>query len=160
MRKALLAFTLAAIAGAGVALAQSNAITVSASTSTTAACTALDAGAGVTLSEMEGYSVTISADRTDGGVQTILATAGTMDCCFYGAISADALGKASGFRWMDCPPSLDVSVSTACVTGKRDCALGSFLTPDGYGRIAYVPNAVPVDGGATLTTTVTARRRK
>lgn len=160
MRKALLAFTLAALAGAGVALAQSNAITVSSSTATTVACTALDAGAGVTLSEMEGYSVTISADRTDGGVQTLLTVAGTMDCCFYGAVSADATGKASGFRWMDCHPGLDVAIPSACVSGKRDCALGSYNTPDGYGRVAYVPNAVTVDGGATLTTTVTARRRK
>lgn len=159
MKKALAVFLLSVVAG--VALAQStSSFSVADTRALTNGCT--DSGftstSGADLTNALGFNVVLSADRTDGGSQTLIST-GTLDCCAYLPVSTGRSGVARTYRWMDCPSSLDLTVSSFCGTGARDCSSGDLQPVTGEGRIAYVGNALLVDGGATVTTTINVRRR-
>lgn len=157
--KKLLLLGLAMVAA--VAVAQSTtSFSVANTRALTNGCT--DSGftstSGADLTNALGFNVVLSADRTDGGSQTLIST-GTLDCCAYLPVSSGGSGTARTSRWMDCPSSLDLTVSSFCGTGARDCSSGDFEPLASEGRIAFVGNALLVDGGATVTTTISVRRR-
>jgi hypothetical protein len=162
MRKLSLLAVLAVLVVATAAIADSF---FSRSTSTanaaSAACSTLAPTAGVDVSGARGYTVVATADGTDGGTQAFLG-AGTIACCYFGAITTAAAGVTPMRRWMRCPSTLDVSMTAS--TGQKDIAGGSFETPAGAGRIAYVPQAVTMDAGnggggtGTIITTITVRK--
>lgn len=127
----------------------------------TITCESLLPTAGVELSGARGYTVVATADGTDAGTQAFLG-AGTLKCCYFGAFTTAAAGVTPIRRWMACPTTLDLSMSAS--TGKKDVALGTFETPAGAGRIAYVAQGVTMDAGSggggtgTIITTITVRK--
>lgn len=146
------------VAGAAcVAVAQSASFFSSTTThsSGTTACSALNSRAGVSLDNAQGYTLVASANP-DGGTQTFLS--GSFNCCLYAPVYATADGRPVTWHWVDCPSSLNVSL-TACAN-KADCTWGDFEPLTGVGRVAYVPSSVVVDGGTAANTTLTVRRRK
>lgn len=156
MKKALLVILALA---AAAALAQStSSFSVSGSTNLTMTC--VDAGlvatSGADLTNAIGYAVVVSADRVDGGVQTLFAS-GTESCCVYLPVTG---GASRTYRWLACPSTFDMAMSSVCVTGARDCASGDYQPLTSEGRVAYVNNGLLVDGGLTATTTITVRRRQ
>ena len=140
---------------AGLALAQTAFSVTETHTTGTVTCTSLDAGAGASLSNALGYAVTVSTVREDAGTQVFHS--GTYDCCVYAPVTANNSGVVTAYRWVDCPSSLDFSLS-ACAN-KRDCTSGDFQPLVGVGRVAYVPSSVAVDGGTQVKSTITVRRR-
>lgn len=114
-----------------------------------------DAGAGVDLSGAVGYIVTTSADRTDGGLQTLLS--GTTKCCVYAAVSSGGSGVNATKRWMPCSTALDVALADGA--GRRDFSSAEFESVVGAGKVDYVPSAILVDGGTSVSVTITVRKR-
>jgi hypothetical protein len=150
MKKALLLSVLVA----SVALADSF-FSVATSTGLSVECSSLTSKSGAELSGAHGYTVSVTADRPDAGTQALLG-GGTLKCCYYGAVTSASAGASPTRRWMNCPSTLDITLTNSA--SLRDYAGGSFETPAAAGRIAYVPQAVTLDGGDTVTTTITVRK--
>jgi hypothetical protein len=103
---------------------------------------------GASIDAADGFNVTVSANSG----QTI--TGGSLLCYFYGAVSSSGSGSPPTRRWMRCPAVLDFTPGTSV----RDAPSGDYQTPVGWGRIAYIPSAVTVSGGSTVTVTIAVRK--
>lgn len=143
---------------AALAMAQSNSTVRYGIDAGTVDCTtvpALTSTSGTSLTEVTGYSVTVSGPTVydaGSGAHVLLGGTGNLRCCTMKNVST---GDA-GVRWMRCPSALDVAVSSTA----RDQTSGDFQALVGQGRLAYVPEWVSVTDGGGVDVTIHIRKKE
>lgn len=105
----------------------------------TTACTALAAGAGLSLAGVTGWRAIATAPSTT-------FTGGTAVCCFRSS-------KLS--RWMPCGSSFNIPL----VSGQADVPGPDNFTTVSYGRVAFAGSGVTLTSGSTFTMTYEATQQ-
>lgn len=113
---------------------------------------ALTATSGVDISNAAGVTAVLAAEAT----RTI--TGGALRAYAYLPVSANKNGEAATWAWV---PYNDGDVDTLSSTvADRYKPIGDKLPLTGVGRVVYLPDAVTVSAGTTVTLTYTVRRKR
>lgn len=111
---------------------------------------ALGATGGVDISNAKGVTAVLAAEST----RTL--TGGALRAYAYLPVTSKANGDPDVFAWV---PYNDGDIDTLTSTvAHRYKPIGDKLSLTGFGRIAYLPDAVTVSAGTTVSLTYTVRR--
>lgn len=113
---------------------------------------ALTATSGVDITNAKGVTAVLGAESS----RTI--SGGALRCYAYMPVSSNANGEAASFAWVPYN-ALDITTLTSTVA-HRYKPIGDQLPLTGIGRIAWLPDAVTVSAGTTVTLTYAVRRSR
>lgn len=113
---------------------------------------ALTATSGVDITKAYGFSMVLAAEAT----RTL--TSGALRCYVYAPVAADNDGSASAYAWVPYNDADETTVSSTVANRFKTWNERQPLV--GVGRVVYLPDAVAVSGGTTVSIVYSIRRTR